>query len=413
MQINRDTYLNRIVRKKHNGLIKVITGIRRCGKSYLLNTLFKNHLIGQGVPRDHIITIALDRISNQKFHKNPEAFDRYVRSMVADDSQYYLLLDEIQLVENFELVLNGFLYDGNLDVYVTGSNSKFLSSDIITEFRGRSDQIHLNPLSFSEFCQASDKDLYESWNDYLTFGGMPLILSKQDEEEKSKYLEDLFAHTYVRDIIQRNGIKRIDVLDSIINLLASSVGSLTNPKKICDTFRSQGERELSLNTVNSYLSCIEDSFIVSKALRYDVKGRKYINTPQKYYFTDLGLRNARLKFRQQEQSHLMENAIYNELMFRGYSVDVGVVEIRDQGRHVQTEVDFVCNMGSERFYIQSALNLDTIEKTEQESRPLNQIRDSFRKIIVVKDRIKPWRTQSGIRVMGVVDFLTDPDSLIR
>ena len=413
MEIKRDVYLDKLIRKRGNGLIKVITGIRRCGKSYLLDPMFKNYLLNDGIPEDHIIKIELDRISNRKFYKDAEAFDTYVHSLMKDNDQYYLLLDEIQLVEDFELVLNGFLYEKNLDVYITGSNSKFLSSDIITEFRGRGDQIHVSSLTFSEYYAACSGDKYDRWNEYLTFGGMPLILSMQSEEEKSHYLKDLFAQTFFTDIINRHGIKRTDILNSIVDILASSVGSLTNPQKIYDTFRSHGEKELSLNTVNSYLSFLEDSFIVKKALRYDVKGRKYISTPQKYYFTDLGLRNARLNFRQQEETHLMENAIYNELIFRGYNVDVGVVEIREDGKRIQTEVDFICNLGNNRFYIQSSLALDTHEKTVQESRPLNHIKDSFKKIIVVKDQIKPWRTEDGILVMGIVDFLLDPDSLYR
>ena len=413
MEIKRDEYLNKLINKRGNGLIKVITGIRRCGKSYLLDPIFKNYLLGEGVPGDHIIKVELDRISNRKFYRDAEAFDKYVRSFIKDNENYYLLLDEIQLVEDFELVLNGFLYEKNLDVYVTGSNSKFLSTDIITEFRGRGDQIHVNPLTYSEYYAACGGDKYDRWNDYLTFGGMPLVLSMKSDEEKSSYLKELFAQTYFTDIINRHGIKRSDILDAIVDLLASSVGSLTNPQKIYDTFKSHGEKELSLNTINSYLSFLEDSFIVKKAMRYDVRGRKYIRTPQKYYFADLGLRNARLNFRQQEENHLMENAIYNELIFRGYNVDVGVVEIREDGKRIQTEVDFVCNTGNNRFYIQSSLNLDTHEKTVQESRPLNHIKDSFKKVIIVKDHIKSWRTEDGILVMGIVDFLLDPDSLLR
>ena len=413
MEIKRDLYLNRLINRKNNGLIKIVTGIRRSGKSFLLDPIFKNYLLNEGVPQDHIIKIELDRISNRRFHKDPESFNEHIHSMIKDHGQYYLLLDEIQLVEDFELVLNGLLYEKNLDIYVTGSNSRFLSSDIITEFRGRGDQVHLNPLSFSEYYSALGGDKVDCWNEYLTFGGMPLILSKDGDAEKSEYLKGLFAQTYFADIISRYGIKRTDILDTIVDILASSVGSLTNPQRIYETFKSHGEKELSLNTINAYLSYLEDAFIVKKALRYDVKGRKYINTPQKYYFSDLGLRNARLNFRQQEESHLMENAIYNELLVRGYSVDVGVVEIREGGNHVQTEVDFVCNMGNNRFYIQSALNLSSQEKTKQESRPLNHIRDSFKKIIIVKDNIKAWRTEDGILVLGIIDFLLDPDSLLR
>ena len=405
MEIKRDIYLNRLIAKMNNGMIKVITGIRRCGKSYLLDPIFKNYLISEGVPADHIIKIELDRPANIKYHKDAEAFDKYIHHMIKDENPYYLLLDEIQMVDGFELVLNGLLYEKNLDVYVTGSNSKFLSSDIITEFRGRGDQLRLNPLSFSEYYSAFGGDKYERWNDYLIYGGMPLTAIKKNDEDKASYLKNLFEQTYFTDIVNRYHIKRKDILDSIIDLLASSVGSLTNTQKIYNTFKSNGEKELSLNTINSYLVYLEEAFIVSKAVRYDVKGRKYIGSPQKYYYSDLGLRNARLNFRQQEETHLMENAIYNELLFRGYNVDVGVVEIREKSKRVQTEVDFVCNKGDDRIYIQSALNLDTHEKTVQESRPLNHIRDSFKKVIIVRGNSKAWRTDDGIIVMGIIDFL--------
>lgn len=413
MEIKRDIYLNRLIAKMNNGMIKVITGIRRCGKSYLLDPIFKNYLISEGVPADHIIKIELDRPANIKYHKDAEAFDKYIHHMIKDENPYYLLLDEIQMVDGFELVLNGLLYEKNLDVYVTGSNSKFLSSDIITEFRGRGDQLRLNPLSFSEYYSAFGGDKYERWNDYLIYGGMPLTAIKKNDDDKASYLKNLFEQTYFTDIVNRYHIKRKDILDSIIDLLASSVGSLTNTQKIYNTFKSNGEKELSLNTINSYLVYLEEAFIVSKAVRYDVKGRKYIGSPQKYYYSDLGLRNARLNFRQQEETHLMENAIYNELLFRGYNVDVGVVEIREKSKRVQTEVDFVCNKGDDRIYIQSALNLDTHEKTVQESRPLNHIRDSFKKVIIVRGNSKAWRTDDGIIVMGIIDFLLNSNSLER
>lgn len=413
MEISRDRYVQQMINKKHNGLIKVITGIRRCGKSYLMDPLFKRHLIAEGVPKDHIIKIELDRPEYMKYHNDPIAFDHFVREYIRDDMQYYLLLDEIQLVKNFEYVLNGFLYDRNLDVYVTGSNSKFLSTDIITEFRGRADQIHLFPLSFSEFYPTVSCDKYDAWREYLTFGGMPLAVEKKTDEEKAAYLKDLFEQTYFTDIVNRNRIKRKDLLDAIVDILASSIGSLTNTQKVYDTFKSHGEKELSLNTVNSYITCLEDAFVVKKAFRYDVKGRKYIGTPQKYYFTDLGLRNARLNFRQQEETHLTENAIFNELLYRGYNVDIGVVEIRENGKRLQTEVDFICNKGNNRFYIQSVLHLDTREKTIQESRSLNHIKDSFKKIIIVGDNIKPWWTDDGILVMGILDFLLDQESLMH
>lgn len=409
-EIKRDLYLNKIINRRENGLIKIITGIRRCGKSYLLDPLFKNYLLADGVKEDHIIKLELDRVENEKY-RDSKALNEYIRSLIKDKDMYYVILDEIQLVKGFEFVLNGLLYEKNIDVYVTGSNSKFLSSDIITEFRGRGDQIKVNPLSFAEFLSAFNGDRYEAWNEYVTYGGMPLILSKKNDEEKSQYLKELFEQTYIKDIVERNNIQRIDILDSLINMLASSVGSLTNPQKIFDTFKSKGEKELSLNTINSYIADIEDSFIVNKSTRYDIKGKKYIQTPQKYYFSDIGLRNARLNFRQQEENYLMENIIYNELLIRGYNVDVGVVEVREEGKRKQLEVDFVCNLGNKRYYIQSALNLDTKEKTIQESRSLNNIGDSFKKIIVVKDNIKLWRTDDGIVIMGIQEFLLNKDSL--
>ena len=412
MEIKRDRYLQQLINKQCDGMVKVVTGIRRCGKSYLLDPIYKNYLISTGVSEDHIIKIEFDRAINKKYHSDAEALERDILAVMKDDGIYYVMLDEIQLVNGFELVVSGLLHEPNIDIYITGSNSKFLSSDIITEFRGRGEQIHVSPLSFSEFYHATDYDKYEAWNEYIMYGGMPLILSRSNDTEKSNYLKTLFEQTYISDIVERNHIKRIDIMNSIVNMLASSVGSLTNPQKMYDTFKSNGEKELSLNTVNSYLSFLEDSFIVRKSLRYDVKGKKYINTPQKYYFSDLGLRNARLNFRQREESHLMENAIYNELIIRGFNVDVGMVEVREGDKRIQTEVDFVCNLGGNRYYIQSALNLSTQEKTIQESRSLNHISDNFKKIIVVKDFIKPWKTDDGILVIGIIDFLLD-DSLIN
>lgn len=410
-EIKRDVYLNKLISRKENGLIKIITGIRRCGKSYLLDPLFKNHLLESGVKEDHIIKLELDKEENIKYRDSHE-LNEYIKSQIKDKNMYYILLDEIQMVDGFESVLNGFLYERNLDVYVTGSNSKFLSSDIITEFRGRGDEIKVFPLSFSEYAEAFKGDKQDAWNEYVLYGGLPLILSKKTDEEKSKYLKDLFDQTYIKDIIERNNIQRVDILDSIINMLASSVGSLTNPKKIYDTFVSNGEKEISSNTVNSYIKYIEDSFIVNKSDRYDVKGKKYIQTPQKYYFSDIGLRNARLNFRQQEENHIMENIIYNELIVRGYNVDVGVVEVRDENKNrKQLEIDFVCNLGNKRYYVQSALNLDTREKTIQEERPLMNVNDNFKKIIVVKDNMKHWITEEGILVVGIQEFLLDKNSL--
>ena len=410
-EIQRNVYLDRLISRRENGVIKVITGIRRCGKSYLLDPIFKNYLIQSGVKEDHIIKLELDKEENKKYHDS-HVLNEYIKSLIKDKEMYYILLDEIQLVEGFEAVLNGFLYERNLDVYVTGSNSKFLSSDIITEFRGRGDEVKIFPLSFSEYIENFEGDKYEAWNEYVLYGGLPLILSKKTDEEKAKYLKDLFEQTYIKDIVERNNIQRVDILDSIINMLASSIGSLTNPKKIYDTFVSNGEKEISFNTVNSYIKYIEDAFIINKSDRYDVKGKKYILTPQKYYFSDIGLRNARLNFRQQEENHIMENIIYNELIIRGYNVDVGVVEVRDDNKsRKQLEIDFVCNLGNKRYYIQSALNLDTREKTLQEERPLMGVNDNFKKIIIVKDNIKHWFTEEGILVVGIQEFLLDKNSL--
>ncbi len=410
-EIKRDVYLNKLISRKENGLIKIITGIRRCGKSYLLDPLFKNYLLESGVKEDHIIKLELDKEENKKFRDSHE-LNEYIKSLIKDKNMYYILLDEIQMVGGFESVLNSFLYERNLDVYVTGSNSKFLSSDIITEFRGRGDEIKVFPLSFSEYIESFKGDKQDAWNEYVLYGGLPLIFSKKTDEEKSKYLKDLFDQTYIKDIVERNNIQRVDILDSIINILASSVGSLTNPQKMFNTFISNGEKEISLNTINSYIKYIEDSFIVNKSERYDVKGKKYIQTPQKYYFSDIGLRNARLNFRQQEENHIMENIIYNELIIRGYNVDVGVVEVRDENKNrKQLEVDFVCNLGNKRYYVQSALNLDTREKTIQEERPLMNINDNFKKIIVVKDNMKHWMTEEGILVIGIQEFLLNKNSL--
>lgn len=411
MKINRPLYLDKLINKQANGLVKVITGIRRSGKSFLLDPLFKNYLLSQGVPEDHIIKIEFDRVENLKYHHDVEKLNAYIRSLIQDDSLYYLLLDEIQLVDQFEYLLTGLLYEKNVDIYVTGSNSKFLSSDIITEFRGRDDQVRVYPLSFSEFMSVFPGDKLDGWGEYVTYGGMPQLFSMKTDREKADYLRDLFDHTYFKDIVDRYKIKRTDVLESLVNILASSVGSLTNPRKIYRTFQSHGEKKLSINTIYSYLSFLEEAFVVEKSERYDVKGRKYVQTPNKYYFTDVGLRNACLNFRQQEESHLMENIIYNELVVRGYNVDVGLVEIREDDKRKQTEVDFVCNQGSKRYYIQSALHLDTRDKTIQESRSLDHINDNFKKIIIVKDVPKPWRTETGILVLGVFDFLLNQDSL--
>lgn len=410
-EIKRDMYLQKLIDRQKNGLIKIITGIRRCGKSYLLDPIYKNYLLSQGVKEDHIIKIDLDERKNNKY-LNPDALDEYIRSKIIDKNMYYVILDEIQKVEDFESVLNGFLHIDNVDIYVTGSNSKFLSSDIRTEFRGRGDEIRVLPLSFSEFITGYEGNREEAWNEYKTYGGLPRILSQKTNEQKSKYLKDLFERTYLSDIIERHNIQRIDVLDSLVNILASSIGSLTNPKKLSDTFVSSSMKNVSINTITTYINYLLEAFLIEKAERYDVKGKQYISTPSKFYFSDIGLRNARLNFRQQEEDHIMENILYNELLYRGYNVDVGVVEIREKNLRKQIEVDFVCNQADKRYYIQSALSLPTREKTLQEERPLMNINDNFKKIIVVKDNIKNWTTEEGITVIGLQEFLLNKESLL-
>ena len=410
-EISRNMYLEKLINRKENGLIKIVTGIRRCGKSYLLDPIYKNYLLENGVKENHIIKIDLDERKNNKY-LDPDVLDEYIRSAIVDKDMYYIILDEIQKVDDFESVLNGFLHIENVDLYVTGSNSKFLSSDIRTEFRGRGDEVRVLPLTFAEFTSAYEGDKDNAWKEYITYGGLPRILSQKTAEQKSKYLKDLFERTYLSDIIERNNIQRIDVLDSLVNILASSIGSLTNPKKLSDTFISNSMKDVSINTITSYINYLMDSFLIEKVERYDVKGKKYISTPSKYYFSDIGLRNARLNFRQQEEDHIMENILYNELLYRGYNVDVGVVEIRENNIRKQTEVDFICNQADKRYYIQSALSLPTREKTLQEERPLMNISDNFKKIIIVRDNIKSWTTEEGISVIGIQEFLLNKDSLL-
>lgn len=409
-EIKRQQYLNELISARENKLIKVITGIRRSGKSYLLDPIFKNYLMESGVEENHIIKLDLDLIENKKYRDPMELFN-YVMSKVTDKNMYYVLLDEIQLVDSFEDVLNSFLKKTNLDVYVTGSNSKFLSSDIITEFRGRSTEIKVYPLSFSEFIELKKTPVDTSWKEYILYGGLPPVVLQENEKQKREYLHNLFETTYLKDIIERNDIKRKDVLDSLVNILSSSVGSLTNPMNIYKTYVSTGDKNISVNTIASYIEYLENAFMVEKVERYDVKGRKHIGTPFKYYFTDLGLRNVRLNFRQQEENHIMENIIFNELLIRGYNVDVGLVESRNNTGRTYYEIDFVCNMASNRYYIQSALNIDSPEKNYQESRPLNCIGDNFKKIIVVKNDITPWHNEDGILILGIKDFLLDKNSL--
>ena len=410
LRINREIYLNQLVNKQNNGLVKIITGIRRCGKSFLLDPIFKEYLISEGVSENHIIKIDLDERRNKKY-QDPDVLDEYIRSLIVDEETYYLLLDEVQKVDDFESVLNGFLHIHNLDIYVTGSNSKFLSSDIITEFRGRGDEIRVFPLSFSEYYSVCKGEKDEAWDEYITYGGLPKIVSINGENEKAKYLKQLFEKTYLSDIVERNNIQRIDIIDSILNILSSSIGSLTNPYKLLKTFQSNGVKDISINTISSYLKYLQDSFLINKAERYDIKGKKYIQSPFKFYFSDIGLRNARLNFRQQEETHIMENVIYNELLIRGYNVDVGVVNIREGDAKKQIEIDFVCNQFNKKYYIQSALSLPTHEKTVQEERPLLNIQDNFKKIIIVKDSKKAWITEEGILVIGIFEFLLNKNSL--
>ena len=414
-EIKRDIYLNKLIDRKENDMIKVITGIRRCGKSYLMDPIYKNYLLSTGVKEDHIIKLELDSVENEEYLDRHKLY-KYIMGQIKDDKMYYILLDEIQKVDGFESVLNSFLRKKNLDVYVTGSNSKFLSSDIITEFRGRGDEVRVYPLTFREYLTASSKNVDEALKEYITYGGMPYILSRKTYEEKSKYLNNLFNNTYINDIVERNNIQKDEVLASLINVLASSVGSLTNPLKLENTFKSKGFKNVSAKTINTYIDYLIDAFMITKALRYDIKGKKYINTPSKYYFTDIGLRNVRLNFRQQEDNHLMENIIYNELLVRGFNVDVGVVEytMKDKNNkkmHKQLEVDFVCNKESNRYYIQSAYAIPTKEKMEQEEKSLIKIDDFFKRIIIVENDIKLWRNEKGIVIMSLKQFLLDENSL--
>lgn len=410
MIISRNEYLNKLIESKHINLIKVITGVRRSGKSYLLDPLFTNHLKESGVDENHIIKVDLDQLRNHKYH-DPYLLDEYIRSRIVDSNMYYIILDEIQLVSNFESLLNGYLNMNNVDIYVTGSNSRFLSSDIITEFRGRSLQVRIYPLSFKEFYETQKLNKNKAYQQYIRYGGMPLLTSLKNDQEKSNYLKNLFELTYFKDIIERNNVERNDVLTSLTKIVASSIGSLTSARRLTNTYKSKGNKELSINTVISYLGYLEDSFLIEKVDRYDVKGKQYIESLNKYYFTDIGLRNAILNFRQQEENHIMENIVYLELVKRGYNVDVGIVEIREKDTRKQLEVDFVCNQHHKRYYVQVALNLDTREKTTQEIRPFLNIDDSFKKIVIVKDEILPWITEEGILVIGIIEFLLNPNSL--
>ena len=415
MEIKRDIYLDRLIRREKNGLIKIVTGVRRCGKSYLLFNLFHNYLLEKGVREDHIIEIALDDRSNKNL-RDPDNMLSFVKERIVDRDTYYIILDEVQLLAEFEDVLNSFMHIRNADVYVTGSSSKFLSSDLVTEFRGRGDEIRIYPLSFREYCSVYQGSADEAWDDYFTYGGLPLILSRETTEEKAEYLMSLFQKVYLSDIIDRHKVRHQEELDELVDILASAVGSLTNPLKLANTFKSVKKKTISDKTLKKYMDYLMDAFLVSKAVRYDIKGRKYIGSPAKFYFEDVGLRNARLNFRQMEENHIMENIIYNELRIRGYRVDVGLVEqfgknSENKTTKKQLEVDFVVTRGSEKYYIQSAFAMNTEGKREQEERPLNAIGDSFKKIIVVRDNIKVRRNDMGIVTIGIRNFLLDENSL--
>lgn len=413
MVINRDIYLNRLIASKHNGLIKIITGLRRCGKSYLLFKLFKEHLRNVGVDDNHIIQVDLEDRRNKNL-RNPDVLLAHIDSKMKDNDMYYILLDEVQCVKDFEDVLNSYLKIENADIYVTGSNSKFLSTDIITEFRGRGTQICVHPLSFAEIMSVDQRHPIDVWNDYYTYGGLPLVLSLSTDEAKESYLKDLYAKVYLTDIKDRYSIRCDSELQELLQIIASTIGSPTNPSKLENTFKSVKNVTLSSKTINTYLSYLEDAFLIEKSIRYDIKGKKYINTLAKHYFTDMGIRNAILGFRQMEENHIMENVIYNELRIRGYSVDVGMVETRplnSEGKRIrkQYEVDFVANRGSQRYYIQLAFIMPTDSKERQESNSLLNIDDAFKKIIIVKDYIKPKRNQLGIITIGLIDFLLKPE----
>ncbi len=416
MVIKRDFYLSKLIQHKKNGMVKIITGIRRCGKSYLLFKLFRDHLLESGIKEDHIISIALDDFGNKKL-QNPDELYNYVKGQIVNNEEYYILLDEIQLVPEFESVINGFMRIDNADIYVTGSNSKFLSSDIITEFRGRGDEIRVYPLNFSEFYSVYGGDFDKAWIMYCNYGGMPLCLSMETVADKAKYLTSLFDTTYLADIINRNNLRGNVEINELTDVLASSIGSLTNPLKLSNTFASTKNVKLSANTISSYLNYLQDSFLVERAVRYDIKGKKYISTPAKYYFVDLGLRNARLSFRQQEYTHIMENVIYNELRLRGYSVDVGVVENVEKENGVSVrktlEVDFVVNLGNRRYYIQSAYSIPSEEKMAQEQASLLSINDAFRKIIIVNQPIMSGYNEQGILMLSLQDFLMNPEKVLN
>ncbi len=415
MEIKRDRYLNLLISKKHNGLIKVITGMRRCGKSYLLFNLFKEYLLSEGVEEGHIIEIAFDAFENKPF-RDPNVLYPYLKEQMKDDGMYYVLLDEVQLLVEFEAILNSLTRMKNVDVYVTGSNARFLSKDVITEFRGRGDEVHMYPLSFAEFMSVYPGTKQDGWNEYMLYGGLPLVLSFTTPDQKIAFLKSLFEETYISDIVGRHNIRNKSELEELLNILSSAIGSLTNPDKLSATFRSVKNKKISSNTIRKYIDYLRDSFLIDSAVRYDVKGKKYIDTPLKYYFTDMGLRNARLNFRQLEETHSMENIIFNELKIRGFNVDVGVIiqyGTNEKGNSVrkQLEIDFVCNKGSKRYYIQSAYAISDQAKMEQEQRSLMLTGDFFKRIIITKDTPAPHYNENGVLIMSVYDFLPDENSL--
>lgn len=415
MEIERDRYLNTLISKKHNGLIKIITGIRGCGKSYLLFSLFKEHLLSEGIDESHIIEIAFDTFENKQF-RDPDVLYPYLKEQIKDDSMYYVLLDEVQMLREFEAILNSLTRMKNVDVYVTGSNARFLSKDVITEFRGRGDEVHMHPLSFAEFMSVYPGTKQDGWNEYMLYGGLPLVLSFTTPDQKIAFLKSLFEETYISDIVGRHNIRNKAELEELLNILSSAIGSLTNPEKLSATFRTVKKRKISNATVKRYIDYLSDSFLIDSAIRYDVKGKKYIDTPVKYYFTDMGLRNARLNFRQLEETHSMENIIFNELKIRGFNVDVGVIMQYDKNENgssvrKQLEIDFVCNKGSKRYYIQSAYAIPDQAKIEQEQRSLMLTGDFFKRIIITKDAPAPHYNEDGVLIMSVYDFLLDENSL--
>ena len=415
MEIKRDLYLEQLKIRKDNGMIKIITGIRRCGKSFLLFVLYKKYLLESGVDNDHIIEIALDGIENEEL-RDPKKCYYHIKDVMKDDQKYYLLLDEVQFMSRFEEVLNSLLRISNIDVYVTGSNSKFLSSDIVTEFRGRGDEIRIYPLSFAEFYAAFDRDYDDAWEEYMTYGGLPQVAQFSVERQKAEYLKNIFNNVYIKDVVERNRIQNVDEIGTLVDILASAIGAPTNPTKISKTFKSERGINYSNKTISNHIDYLAEAFLISKADRYDIKGRKYVGANLKYYFSDIGLRNARLNFRQQEPTHIMENIVYNELLVRGYNVDVGIVDVfakNNEGKrvHKQLEVDFVVNQGSQRYYIQVAYDMTSDEKQKQELNSFRNIPDSFKKIVIVSGTKKPWRNEEGFVFMGMKYFLLNADSL--